>query len=152
MLNLYDAVRGNPGYSKLVIGEFLFAEYTCGTNQQFVPNWSEKDYFVHIVTGRKTWHTPDGVWQARPGDTLFFKKGATIVEQHFDAEVCLLMVFIPDALLRGTVREVTADLGAGGLQAQRRVKSPGRSTGQEAAGAGVSGCSKFHLVDRDPGL
>jgi len=128
MMNLYEAVRTNPSYSKLVIGEFLFAEYTCGTNAQFLPNWTEKDYFVHIVTGRKTWHTPDGVWQARPGDTLFFKKGATVVEQHFDADVCLLMVFIPDALMRRTVREAIAALNllaaaSGPVKAALRVEN-----------------------------
>ena len=106
MLNLYDAVRVNPSYAKLVIGDFLFAEYTCGVNDRLLPNWTEKDYFVHIVTGTKTWHTSEGVWTAVPGDTLFFKKGATVVEQHLDADVCLLMVFIPDALMRSTLREV----------------------------------------------
>lgn len=110
MINLYEAVRGNPGYNKLVIGDFLFAEYTCGVRDKLLPNWTEKDYFVHVVTGKKTWHTPDGVWTARPGDTLFFKKGATIAEQHLDRDVCLLMVFIPDALLRSTVREVIGAL------------------------------------------
>lgn len=106
MLNLYDAVRVNPNYSKLLIGEFLFAEYTCGVSDKLLPNWTEKDYFVHVVTGRKTWHMPDGIWTAKPGDTLFFKKGASIVEQHFETDVCLLMVFIPDALMRSAVREV----------------------------------------------
>ena len=110
MINLYDAVRANPGYSKLVIGDFLFAEYTCGVSDKLLPNWTEKDYFVHIVTGKKTWHTSDGVWTAHPGETLFFKKGATIVEQHLDKDVCLLMVFIPDALMRSTVREVIGAL------------------------------------------
>lgn len=110
MLNLYDAVRTNPSYSKLVIGEFLFAEYTCGVSDRLLPNWTEQDYFVHIVTGKKTWHTADGVWTATPGETLFFKKGATIVEQHLDKDVCLLMVFIPDALMRSTVREVIGAL------------------------------------------
>jgi AraC-like DNA-binding protein len=46
------------------------------------------------------------VWKGGPGDTLFFKKGATVVEQHFEEDVCLLMVFIPDALLRSAVRDV----------------------------------------------
>jgi AraC-like DNA-binding protein len=110
VLNLYEAVRKNPSYSKLEIGEFLFAEYTCGSPEKLLPNWTEKDYFVHVVTGKKTWHTPDGVWQATPGETLFFKKGATIVEQHFEEDVCLLMVFIPDALMRRTVREVMETL------------------------------------------
>jgi AraC-like DNA-binding protein len=106
MLNLYNAVRTNPSYSKLEIGDFLFAEYTCGTSTKLLPNWTDKDYFVHVVTGRKTWHTSDGVWKMSPGETLFFKKGATVIEQHFDLDVCLLMVFIPDALMRSTVREV----------------------------------------------
>lgn len=113
MLNLYEAVRTNPSYSKLEIGEFLFAEYTCGTPKRLLPNWTEKDYFVHVVTGKKTWHASDGIWTGRAGDTLFFKKGASIVEQHFDASVCLLMVFIPDALMRATVREVVSSLSLG---------------------------------------
>ncbi len=110
MLNLYEAVRTNPSYSKLEIGEFLFAEYTCGTVERLLPNWTELDYFVHVVTGRKTWHTSDGVWTGRAGDTLFFRKGASVVEQHFDASVCLLMVFIPDALMRAAVREAVNTL------------------------------------------
>jgi AraC-like DNA-binding protein len=110
MLNVYAAVRANPSYSKLEIGDFLFAEYTCGAKENKLPSWTEVDYFVHVVTGRKTWHTSDGVWRANPGDTLFFKKGATITEQHFEADVCLLMVFIPDALMRSTIREVITAL------------------------------------------
>ena len=110
MLNLYDAVRTNPSYSKLEIGEFLFAEYTCGVPNKKLAAWSDKDYFAHVVTGKKTWHTPAGVWRACPGETLFFKKGATIVEQHFEEDVCLLMLFMPDALMRSTVRELVGAL------------------------------------------
>ncbi|HEX5218471.1 MAG TPA: AraC family transcriptional regulator [Verrucomicrobiae bacterium] len=106
MINLYEAIRANPGYSKLVIGDFLFAEYTCGVTEKLLPLWTETDYLVHVVTGKKTWHTPDGVWKVSPGETVFFKKGAAIAEQHFDHDVCLLMLFIPDALMRSTVREV----------------------------------------------
>ncbi|HEY9508421.1 MAG TPA: AraC family transcriptional regulator [Verrucomicrobiae bacterium] len=110
MLNLYEAVRANPSYSKLEINGFLFAEYTCGVSEKKLPNWTQTDYLVHVVSGKKTWHTPDGVWCANPGDTLFFKKGATVVEQHFEQDVCLLMLFIPDTLLRHAVREVTRAL------------------------------------------
>ena len=38
MVNLYEAVRTNPSYSKLVIGDFLFAEYTCGVTDKLLPN------------------------------------------------------------------------------------------------------------------
>lgn len=110
MLNIYEAVRNNPSYSKLEIGDMLFAEYTCGVTETKLPNWTETDYLVHVVTGRKTWHTPDGALRACPGETLFFKKGATVVEQHFEEDVCLLMLFIPDVLMRSTVREVNEAL------------------------------------------
>ena len=106
MLNLFEAVRANPGYSKLEIGDFLFAEYTCGVSAKKLPNWTDTDYLVHVVTGKKTWHTADGIWKAHPGETLFFKKGAAIVEQHFEEDVCLLMFFIPDGFVRSTVREM----------------------------------------------
>lgn len=128
MLNLYHAVRTNPSYSRLEIGGILFAEYTCGLTDKLLPNWTETDYLVHVVTGKKTWHTSDGVWQAKPGDTLFFKKGATIVEQHFEEDVCLLMLFIPDTLLRAAVREVSDGSGpkageSGPVKAAWRVEN-----------------------------
>lgn len=123
MINLYDAVRANPSYSKLEIGNFLFAEYTCGVLDKKIPLWTETDYFVHVITGKKTWHTSDGVWTVSPGETLFFKKGATIVEQHFEEDVCLLMMFIPSALLSSTVREV---VGASGVNPG--VNAPAKTT------------------------
>lgn len=111
MLNLYEAIRANPSYNKLEIGDFLFAEYTCGTKEGMLPAWADTDHLLHVVTGSKTWHTIDGVCKACPGETLFIKKGAVIMEQHFEREVCLLTFFIPDALVRSTVREM--DLAAG---------------------------------------
>jgi AraC family transcriptional regulator, exoenzyme S synthesis regulatory protein ExsA len=112
MLNLYEAVRSNPSYNKLEIGNFLFAEYTCGIKDEKLPVWTDTDHLMHVVTGAKTWHATDGVWKANPGETLFLKKGASIVEQHFEKDVCLLMFFIPDALVRSTVREMAGSLTA----------------------------------------
>lgn len=110
MLNLYEGVRSDPSYNKLELGGFLFAEYTCGVAAKKLPAWTDTDYLVHVVTGAKTWHTTDGVWKANPGETVFFKKGAAIIEQHFEKEVCLLMLFIPDGLLRSAVREIARGL------------------------------------------
>jgi hypothetical protein len=104
MVNFYEAIRANPNYNKLEIGDFLFAEYTCGVTAEKLGFWTDTDYLMHVVTGAKTWHTIDGVCKANPGETLFVKKGASIWEQHFEAEVCLLTFFIPDALVRSTVR------------------------------------------------
>ncbi len=111
MLNLFEAVRANPSYNKLEIGDFLFVEYTCGVTEDKLALWTDTDYLMHVVTGAKTWHTIDGVCKANPGETLFVKKGATIVEQHFEADVCMFTFFIPDTLVRSTVREIGGSSG-----------------------------------------
>jgi len=113
MLNLFEAIRANPSYNKLEIGDFLFAEYTCGVSAEKLAIWTDTDYLMHVVKGAKTWHTIDGVCKVNPGETLFVKKGATIVEQHSEKDVCMLTFFISDALVRTTVREMADSLKAG---------------------------------------
>jgi hypothetical protein len=111
MLNLVEAVRTNPRINRLEIGDFLFAEFTCGIADQKAALWAHQDYLVHVLTGKKTWHTAEGVFAANPGDSVFFKKGAAIVEQHLEIDFCLLMFFIPDDVVRATVREIAGSLG-----------------------------------------
>jgi len=110
VLNLYEAVRANPGINKLEIGDFLFAEYTCGVGDERIGIWAPTDYLVNVITGKKTWYTSDGVWAANRGETLFFKNGAATINQHFEVDFCLLMFFIPDHLVRATVREIAGSL------------------------------------------
>ena len=110
MLDLYEAVRSNPSVNKLEIGDFLFAEYTCGIGDERLGIWAHTDYLVNVATGRKTWHTADGVWPAKRGDSLFVRKGAAIINQHFELAFCLLAFFIPDDLVRATVREISPGL------------------------------------------
>jgi AraC family transcriptional regulator, exoenzyme S synthesis regulatory protein ExsA len=112
MLDLYESVRTNPGVNKLEIGDFLFTEYTCGIGMERVGIWAHTDYLVNVATGKKTWYTSDGVWAAKRGESLFFKKGAAIVNQHFEVEFCLLTFFVPDHFIRSTVREMAGSLGA----------------------------------------
>ena len=111
VLNLYEAVRMNPSINKLAIGDFLFAQFTCGVGEERIGIWAQTDYLVNVVTGKKTWHTSDGVWVAEPGETIFFKKGAATINQHFEVDFCLLMFFFPDSFIRGTVKELAGSLG-----------------------------------------
>jgi len=111
MLNLFEAIRSDPSFKRFEIGDVLFAEYTCPIGEERLGLFAPTDYVVHVISGKKTWHTADAMWSATAGETLFFKKGAAIVEQYFDAEFCLLMFFIPDRLIRETVRDLAAKLG-----------------------------------------
>jgi len=120
MLNLLDEIRSNRTFDRLTIGDVLIARYTCPLTDDEVGLWAESDYLVHVLTGRKTWRTAAGTWTARAGDTIFFKKGACIVEQHLEEGFCLLMFFIPDAF----VREVVHELGSGAGQDSTAEQDP----------------------------
>jgi AraC family transcriptional regulator, exoenzyme S synthesis regulatory protein ExsA len=128
MLNLIEAVRSNPQINRLEIGDFLFAEFTCGIAEEKTPLWAHQDYLIHVLTGKKTWHTTEEVFEVNPGDSVFFKKGAAIVEQHLEVDFCLLMFFIPDDFVRATVREIAGSLGsararATSIQSAARVEN-----------------------------
>lgn len=110
MLNLYEDIRSKQHYNKFEIGGLLFAEYTCPIETKSLGIWTHTDYLVHVVSGKKTWHTANGSWSAETGQTLFFKKGAAIIEQFFEADFCLLLFFMPDDFVRDIVREFAGDL------------------------------------------
>jgi len=110
MINLYEDIKSKNHYNKFEIGGLLFAEYKCPLEEKFVGIWTHTDYLVHVVTGKKTWHTTDGSFTAEPGQSLYFKKGAAIVEQFFYEEFCLLLFFVPDDFIRSVVKEYSGEL------------------------------------------
>jgi len=109
-LNLPDQISGNPHFRQLTVADVLFAEYSCPLEDERVGIWTHTDYLIHVISGKKTWHTTSGSWTAAAGQTLFFKKGAAIIEQFFDEQFCLLALFIPDSFVREVVRDLADEL------------------------------------------
>jgi AraC-like DNA-binding protein len=109
MINLYEDIKSKNHYNKFEIGGLLFAEYKCPLEEKFVGIWTHTDYLVHVVSGKKTWHTTDGSFTAEAGQSLYFKKGAAIVEQFFNEEFCLLLFFVPDDFIRSVVKEYAGE-------------------------------------------
>ena len=109
MINLYEDIKSRNHYNKFEIGGLLFAEYKCPLEEKFVGIWTHTDYLVHVVSGKKTWHTTDGSFTAEAGQSLYFKKGAAIVEQFFNEEFCLLLFFVPDDFIRSVVKEYAGE-------------------------------------------
>ena len=110
MMNMYDAIRDNLHFNKFAVGELLFVEYKCPLEQEAAGVWTPMDYFVHVLSGRKTWRTTDGTWIAEKGQTLFFKKGAAVLYQDFKEDFCVLVFFVSDDFIRDVVREVAGQL------------------------------------------
>ena len=110
MMNMYATIRDNLHFNKFAVGELLFVEYKCPIEQDAVGVWTPMDYFVHVLSGKKTWRTTEGSWTLGQGGTLFFKKGAAVVYQDFKEDFCMMVFFVSDSFIRDVVKEVAGQL------------------------------------------
>lgn len=105
MLNIYANKINNPqNYRHFKCGESLIALYNCPLKARFQDVWSQHNYIVYVVEGKKTWHTVHGTYELTPGACVFVRKGASIVEQFFDGVFCLVMFYLPDDFICDVLR------------------------------------------------
>lgn len=108
MLNLYTNKINNPqNYRYFKCGESLIALYNCPLKSRFQDVWSQHNYIVYVVEGKKTWHTVHGTYELNPGACVFIRKGASVVEQFFDGVFCLVMFYLPDDFICDVLRTKT---------------------------------------------
>jgi len=92
-------------FKQLNCGEVLITQYNCPLENAKQDLWSHHNYFVYVLEGKKTWHTVAGSFLMMKDDCLFVKKGASIVEQFFDGEFCVMIFFVPDHFVCNTLKE-----------------------------------------------
>jgi AraC-like DNA-binding protein len=97
---LYGKVLGNPSfYRQLHCGESLITMFNCPLETRLHEAWSQHNYIMYVMHGRKTWHTAHHSYELQEGDCVFVRKGACIVEQFFDTPFCPIMFFVPDEFI-----------------------------------------------------
>jgi len=101
MLDLYKNIISNPVFfpKQLSAGESLIAEYNCPLKNKMQEAWSEHNYIVYVIEGRKIWHTTNRSYNLTKGSCVFVRKGACIVEQFFDTPFCVVLFFLPDEFI-----------------------------------------------------
>ncbi len=107
--NFYETIRESPlKYKQLAYEEQLMTQFTCPLEGRLQAIWSQHNYFVYVLEGKKIWHTSDGSHEVTKGSCLFVRKGANIIEQFFDAEFCLLVFFVSDEFICETLRPLAS--------------------------------------------
>ncbi|MFT3679607.1 MAG: AraC family transcriptional regulator [Ferruginibacter sp.] len=97
MFNLHTVIKSDPGhYRQLNCRDTLITLYNCPLETKFADTWSQHNYIVYVIEGRKIWHTAHGSYDLRKGSCIFVRKGACIVEQFFETTFCLVLFFMPD--------------------------------------------------------
>ena len=105
MYNLYTHIASNPPRCRrFTCGESLFTVYNCGLKNKFEDLWSHHNYIIYVLEGKKIWHTSQGSYSLKKDTCVFVRKGATIVEQFFDADFCFLLFFIPDEFIADVLK------------------------------------------------
>lgn len=108
MFNVYEKIRSNPDfYRQLRCGDSLITLFNCLLKNKYEDTWSQLNYFVYVMEGRKVWHTADGSYNLQKGDCAFVRKGACIVEQFFETDSCFIFFFMPDEFICDTLQNKT---------------------------------------------
>lgn len=106
MYNFLQKIIAHPEtFKQLNCGELLFTQYSCPLESMKQDLWSHHNYFVYVLEGRKIWHTVDGAFPMGKDECLFVRKGASIVEQIFDKDFCVMIFFVPDHFVCDTLKE-----------------------------------------------
>lgn len=106
MLNFYQIVKENLNFNRFQFNDTVCLEYTCPIDAEEIGIFSQSDYVVHVLSGKKTYKTINSEWTVTAGQTLYVKKGAELIHQYFDDEYCMLGFFISDDLIRETYNDV----------------------------------------------
>ena len=101
MINYYQGARTNTKvFKQLFCKDLLFVYYDCPSGCNREDRWSQYNYILYIITGKKILHTRSRSWLLTKGTAVFVKKGACIIEEVNGEVLCLLAFFIPDSYLR----------------------------------------------------
>lgn len=111
LFNFYQKIINNPThFRQLRCGENLVSMYNCPLESKFADIWSQRNYIVFVVEGKKIWHTAHGSYDLHQGSCVLVRKGACIVEQFFDPVFCLVIFFIPDEFICEVLKTKTSPL------------------------------------------
>ena len=105
MQNFFDFAKEHPELLRQYSSrELLFLRLDCPPDSK-ATYWVHHNCFVHVLGGQKRLSTSEQSWQLGPGNTIFVKKGAHIVEKIGKEETCLLLFYIPDEYIRSFVND-----------------------------------------------
>jgi AraC-like DNA-binding protein len=151
MFNFYESkLQQTERFRLLRCGDSMLTFYNCPLENKFADIWSQHNYIIYITEGKKVWHTAHGSFRLQEGDCVFVRKGATIVEQFFDASFCLVIFFISDEFICDTLKRKSTPITSQ-LQETEPVTSIHRNEKIEAFFSSM--LSYFEgIFDPDPSL
>jgi len=106
MLNYYQNALTNPRvFKQLFVKDLLFVYYDCPLGSDRQDSWSQYNYILYVVSGKKMFYSTTHSWSLTGGMAVFVKKGACIIEKVKGEILCLMAFFLPDIYLHSFLTE-----------------------------------------------
>ena len=106
MINYYKNACTQPEtFKQLFCKELLFVYYDCPLGSNHQDSWSELNYILYVVTGKKVFYAHPKSWLIGEGSAVFVKKGGCILEKIQGEDLCLMAFFIPDNYIQSFLIE-----------------------------------------------
>jgi AraC family transcriptional regulator, exoenzyme S synthesis regulatory protein ExsA len=104
MVSLFDFVNDNCLFRQFKVNDLLFVEYKCVVDETTLKIWSQHNYFIYVLQGKKIWKTIKQDYEVFSGEAIFVRKGANIVHQFLDKQFCSLIIFVPDQFIVDVIK------------------------------------------------
>lgn len=104
MYNFYDFSR-ESNFRKLECDGLLAVEFQCLPGDVRGGIWAQYEHIAFVLSGKKTWITPEGEVPVYKGDALYCKKGGHLVHNFYHEDFCALFFFFPDDFIHDIVLE-----------------------------------------------
>ena len=147
MVNVYEKIKASPDfYRQFRCEDSLITLFNCLSKEKYLDAWSQYNYFVYVVDGRRVWHTAHGSYDMQQGDCVFVRKGGCIVEQFLDQPPCFIFFFMPDDFICESLQNKVLPAVSSGQQFQSVIPVEGNAVLQAFFNSMIS----YFYNDREP--
>lgn len=100
IIDIYNLIKERSHFRKVSTGALMAAEYISENDDSLKKVWSEYNSLAYVLTGEKTWITPEGKFKATNGDVLFCQKGGQVAFNIKEYTTKVLLIFFPDEFVK----------------------------------------------------
>ena len=55
MRNIYEVIKDSLSFNKFILNDLVCVEYTCPLEEEQLGIFTQSDYIIHVLSGKKTW-------------------------------------------------------------------------------------------------
>ena len=82
MLNYYQNAKTNPRvFKQLFVKELLFVYYDCPLGSDRQDSWSQYNYILYVVSGKKMFSSISHSWLLTGGTAVLLKRGPALLKK-----------------------------------------------------------------------